>query len=287
MKLDELPLEELNYISRFLTEEQDWKALGETCKWCREACLMDTKKRKHQRQFYIGKEFFSFRGWSMRQCEVWDLEVLCSNNQTPPCLRFNDLSIGDFMFSPPGGRWRKFCYFQNTKEVLPMNLLAVTQIEIESEVPTIIRFKSVISTKLGEIYVLDMTDLNDERQQIIRLFHGHLAIDYLPYRSENLFFGCVKRGPNQMSPVAVNMIFQGAILTLLYEQAKHTPSLLCSYVISKNYDWTKMPYPTEYQRFIKTLKGDYKNVTNDELWKWIKNESRWFGIEKLIDSNHL
>ncbi len=288
MTLNELSLEELNYISQFLTEEQDWKVFYETCKWCREACLMDTKKRKQHRQFAVGKKFeFSQDKYANQM--IWNLEVWCENNnyrkyEETTFATFSNYMAGDFMLSPTGTvGWRKYCFFQNKQEALPFNWILNSGFKIYFEKPTVIRFDSSISTRkiVDTFSYIDMTDLSDERQQKLIFGDGMICLGYAGNHFIRLFRDRVKNGPRKMSPVGICDEFGRDHFRILENHLGS--SFLDSCIVPESYDWLKMPYPTRYQMFIDNLKSKHQDEMSEELWEWIENESGWFDIEKFVD----
>ncbi len=290
MKLNELPLEIVNYISQFLAEEQDWRVFYETCRWCREACLMDVKKRKHHRRFYIGKKF-KFDYDKYKDLMIYNIEIKGGMGVFPKILYNYMYMSGEFMLPKGGSGWRKYCYFQNKDEALPFNLL-LQRIRLTTPTPTILRFEceksNIDENKYYDIIYTssigkDAGKVNDNER------YQHIQIGY----------GCMKFG---FTPTQTNLMF---IINHYDEMEFIYPTFLCylishldefmtvfwgdifiveKLVIPETYDWAEMPYPNTYLKNLEFLKKDIQEEkVSHHIKQWIENESGWFGIEKFVD----
>ncbi len=296
--LNLLPLEIVNYISQFLTEEQDWKALGEVNGWCNSACRMDRNRRKRYRRFYVGTKYtFNDKNKHIDQM-IWNIEVKCDNNiiipndasfmEIKPQVCIGYITLVDFMLSSTSvGGWRKWCFFQTKDTSLPLDITRCYPIYLLVNEPTIVRFDCDVSKYKNSPpdypIVMDMMNVDDERQQVLTInSRGELVSGYLNRSQWKLFNQRAGLGPRKMVPVAIMDVMVKSWMREIKGLVEIKSNSLEYYVIPETYDWLKMPYPIEYRLFINSLKGKYQDVMSEELWEWIENESGWLGIKKWL-----
>ncbi len=293
MKLNELPPEIINYISQFLTEEQDWSALSKVCKRCREATVIDTYKRQHNRQFYVGKKF-KFDWERYNKLMIYNIEIKGNIIEFPSLINGCMFMSGEFMIPNKNG-WRKYCFFKNKNDALHFPLIQYHPIKLKTQTASVVRFECDVSDKIldarHDIYygadaqLLEYKFNDDERCEHIRFQGGMMAVGLFS-KSQDCYF--VLRHFFEMNfipPVFLNPFISNIDKFIDdFWAPGYTHNLVVhKFIIPSDYRWGKTPYPNTYLNSLSILRKNIKEgKVPEDVVEWIENKSGWFGIEKLV-----